>query len=371
MLRVAIDGRLLAYQRAGTATYVRGLLGGLREFGRDEVHVVASRRDGERASLGTPRRDVWTPAHHPWERWALGIELATAPVDVLHSPDFIPPRRFRHRWARVITVHDFAFLRWPELVTPDARRYYGQIGRAVAEAERIIAVSEATRRDLIELVDPGAEAKTVVIPEGVDPIFHPIDRGMARRRVRERFGIDSPYFLFVGTIEPRKNLPLLFAAFRRLRERLGREAPRLVLAGARGWLDDGIEKAAASLGDGARFLGRVADKDLVALYNDAIGHVLVSTYEGFGLPPLEAMACGTPTLVAKAASLPEVVGDAGRYVDPEDVESIAEGLWQLWDDAALRRCLGERGRARAAAFTWERVAEQTSAAYAQAAACVS
>lgn len=371
MLRVAIDARLLAYQRAGTATYVRGLLGGLRQLGRDEVHVVASRKDHERASLGACRRDVWTPAHHRWERWALGIELATAPIDVLHSPDFIPPRRIGRRWARVITVHDFAFLRWPELVTADTRHYYAQISRAVAEAERIIAVSATTKRDLIELVDPGAEAKTVVIPEGVDPMFRPIDRGMARHLVRERFGLDAPYFLFVGTIEPRKNLPRLFAAFRRLRDQLGGEAPRLILAGSRGWLDGGIGKAAAQLGDGARFLGRVADNDLVALYNDAMGHVLVSTYEGFGLPPLEAMACGTPTLVAKKASLPEIVGDAGQYVDPEDVESISEGLRQLWDDPALRRSLGERGRARAAEFTWKRVAEQTSAVYAQAAACAS
>jgi glycosyltransferase involved in cell wall biosynthesis len=189
--------------------------------------------------------------------------------------------------------------------------------------------------------------------------------------VRERFGLETPYFLFVGTIEPRKNLPRLFEAFGRFRARVGREAPRLVLAGSRGWRDEGIDRLAAPLGDAVRFLGRVSEEDLVALYNAALGHVLVSLYEGFGLPALEAMACGTPTLVSDTSSLPEVVGDAGLYADPDRVDSIADALWRLWDDAALRRCLGERGRERAAAFTWRRAAERTSEVYARAVACAS
>lgn len=369
-MRVAIDARLLAYQRAGTATYIRGILGGLAEHG-DSVLIVASRKDPRRSELGSARLDVWTPCHHRWERWGLGMELATAPVDVLHSPDFIPPRRLGRRWARVITIHDLAFLRWPDLLTLDARRYYGQIRDAVKAADRIIAVSETTRRDLIDLVDQRADQKTVVVPEGVGRCFEPRDPGAAAGEVRKRFGIARPYFLFVGTIEPRKNLPRLLAAFDRFRQKIGSDAPDLVLAGGRGWLDEGIDALAAPLGSSVRFLGRVPDDALVSLYNASVAHVLVSLYEGFGLPPLEAMACGKATLVSDTASLPEVVGDAGLYVAPEDVEAITAGLERLWEDAALRRTLGERGRLRAATFDWAAVARRTRAVYEQAVACAS
>lgn len=370
-VRVAIDARLLAYQRAGTATYIRGILGGIEAHGGDTILVLASRKDPRRSELGPARRDVWTPSHHRWERWTLGMELAMAPVDVVHSPDFIPPRRLGRRWARVITVHDLAFLRWPDLLTPDARRYYGQIRDAVAAADRIIAVSRTTRQDLIDLVDRRADEKTVVVPEGVGRVFAPRDPCVAAGEVRKRFGIARPYFLFVGTIEPRKNLSRLLAAFGQFREKTGSDAPDLVLAGGRGWLDEGIDALAAPLGSAVRFLGRVPDDALVSLYNASVAHVLVSLYEGFGLPPLEAMACGKATLVSNTSSLPEVVGDAGLYVPPEDVEAIADALERLWEDVALRQSLGERGRLRAAAFDWASVGRQTRAVYEQAVACAS
>lgn len=371
MARVAIDARLLAYQRAGTATYIRGLLGGLRRNGRDDILVVASRHDRERQGLGRPRVEAWTPAHHRWERWTLGLELAAAPIDVLHSPDFIPPRRFGRRWARVITVHDLAFARWPDLTTPESRRYYGQIDRAVADADRVIAVSETTRRDLLELIDRSAAPRIAVIPEGVEDVYRPFDRTRAAERVRARHGLEGPFFLFVGTIEPRKNLARLFEGFRRFAERAGARAPSLVLAGSRGWLDAEIDAAAAPLGGLVRFLGRVEQLDLVRLYNAAVAVVLVSVYEGFGLPALEAMACATPVLVSNCSSLPEVVGDAGFYVQPDDVDSIADGLQQIWEDPEARRARGERGRARANDFTWDAVARRTSEEYARAVACAS
>ncbi|HEX5415049.1 MAG TPA: glycosyltransferase family 1 protein [Chloroflexota bacterium] len=370
---MAIDTRLLAYQRAGTATYIRGILGGLREESAVSVLALGSRRDHD-APAGVPTRRLWTPPHHRWERWALGLELLGVSVlqaargealRVLHSPDFISPLRLGPL-ARVITVHDLAFLRYPELLTAASQRYYGQIGRAVREAERIIAVSETTRRDLLTLVDASIVDKIAVIPEGVEPRFRPIDREEARRVVREKFGMAGEYFLFVGTREPRKNLPRLLEAFRRLRERTGDRGPVLALVGSSGWLSEDLEEVARPLGDAARFLGRVSDPDLVALYRAARAHVLVSLYEGFGLPALEAMACGCPTLVADGSALIEVVGDAGLRVDPRDEDAIADALGRLWEDAALRAELAKRGLARARRFSWREAAKQTLAVYREA-----
>lgn len=373
MVRVAIDARLLAYQRAGTATYIRGILSGLQQAdgGADDVLLLASRRDRDLDYPGRLcRRMLWTPCHHPLERWTLGLELATVSVDVVHSPDFIPPARFGRRWARVTTVHDLAFLRFPNLLTAESRRYYGQIHRAVKEAERIIAVSETTERDLLQLTTATPD-KLVVIPEGVDPEFAPIDPDTAAAAVDRLYGIRGPFFLFVGTLEPRKNLRRLIQAFAVFRERVGKTGPVLVLAGKKGWLTDDLEDAARPLGDAVRFLGAVSQDGLIALYNGALALTLVSLYEGFGLPALEAMACGRATLVSDVGSLPEVVGDAGLRVSATDVDAIASALEQLWEDEAGRRELGERGRRRSARFDWASIAQRTRDVYQQAAACVS
>jgi len=370
MVRVAIDARLLAYQSAGTATYIRGLISGFQGSNAIDVLALRSRKDEHPNDLGTfPVRSVWTPCHHRWERWALGLELAGLGVDVVHSPDFIPPARLGRRWARVITVHDLAFLRFPEFLTVDSLQYYRQIHRAVAEAERIISVSQATKRDLLELT-PASPAKITVIPEGVDPAFRPLPDDQAAKQVQRRFGIERPYFLFVGTLEPRKNLGTLLAAFQRFRSTCDANGPLLVLAGSRGWLAEQIDRPIAQLGEAVRLLGRVAPDDLVALYNAALALALVSHYEGFGLPALEAMACGRPTLVANVASLPEVVGDAGLTVSPDDVEAMTEALRQLWQDSALREELGKRAQRRAGRFNWRSVAQETVKAYQEAAACV-
>ncbi len=371
-MRVAIDARLLAYQRAGTATYIRGILRGFEQLGRlsGNIVVLASRKDRDLGQLGGfARRIVWTPCHHRLERWTLGLELAMEPVDVVHSPDFIPPARLGRRWKRVVTVHDLAFLRFPDLLTADSRRYYGQIFRAVDEADRIIAVSEATRRDLRDLARAQDE-KIAVIPEGVGPEFVPLERVVAARCVADRFGIRDPYFLFVGTIEPRKNLTRLIEAFVAFRGCAGPRAPILVLAGRRGWLADDVDAVAAKAGDAVRFLGAVSQEDLVLLYNASLAVVLVSLYEGFGLPVLEAMACGRATLVADNSSLPEVAGDAGLRVSATDIDAIAAALGRLWEDEALRLVLGEQGRRRASQFTWLAVAERTLDVYRQA-ACAS
>lgn len=355
-MEIALDARLLAYQSGGISSYIRGLLVGFRGLGlRRLPRLLLSRRmppDPEVAAFPVVR--CLTPPHHRWEQALLAAEIWPRRIALLHSPDFIP--LFTRRWRSVITVHDLAFLRFPEFLTPESRRYYGQIGRAVAAADAIIAVSECTRRDLLTLVDAPAE-KITVIPEAPAPAFRP-GPGPAT---------DRPYFLFVGVLEPRKNIPGLLRAYARLWQTVGEACPDLVLAGRPGWL---CAEVVAQLTDPGwrgrvRWLAAPDQPAIVQLMQGALALVLPSYYEGFGLPVLEAMACGTPVIASNRGALPEVAGDAALLVDPDQPEALAQAMRQLWEDPALRRDLGRRGLQRAAAFSWTATARATLAVYAR------
>jgi glycosyltransferase involved in cell wall biosynthesis len=249
----------------------------------------------------------------------------------------------------------------PWLLTPGSQRYYGAIKRAVQEADAVIAVSEATARDIVDLVGTHV-AKVHVVYEAADRAMAPMLREVAAARVEERFGVSDRFVLFVGTIEPRKNLLTLVRAVGLLRQ----EFPvRLVVAGPRGWLS---EPAFAALrrqadADGVVFLGAVTPADLQPLYCAAEALALPSLYEGFGLAPLEAMACGTPVVVSNAGSLPEIVGDAGILVGAEDTDDLANALSWVIGNPSYRATLVERGLARAAMFSWDRAARETLAVY--------
>lgn len=305
---------------------------------------------------------MFTPPHHPFEQVTLPLELLRVRPDILHSPDFIPP--FRRWFKSVITVHDLGFLRYPESVTEESRRYYGQVARAVRSAQRTIAVSDFTRSDLIELVDAPAD-RVSVVHNGVDPWFRPVDDRDQLSSLRSRLGLDRPYLLFVGTLEPRKNLPTLLHAFRQVR---ARHDLLLALVGRRGWLWEPIVQEIQALGIEAsvRQLDGIPDSDLPALYSAAAAFSYPSLYEGFGLPPLESLACGTPTVVADTSSLPEVVGDAALLHPPTDVDALADALLRLIEDETLRATLSKRGLARAARFTWEEAVRRTLAVYEEA-----
>lgn len=365
-MRVVVDARLVTYQRAGIGHYLLSLLAGLREIlNRDQLLVLIGRRERTIASVlpGTRLRRLWTPPHHRFEQLALPIELAALDGDIYHAPDFIPP--FRRRLPAVITVHDLAFLRWPELLTAESGRYYGQVGRAVRSAERAIAVSERTRADMIQLL--GAPADRIdVVYEAADPRYRPASAA-AIGTARRRFELPEEYFLFVGTREPRKNLRRLIEAYAGVA--LDPAAPGLVIAGRPGWLVDDLEARAHALGVGerVRFTGEVESDDLVALYSGALALVFPSLYEGFGLPALEAMACGTAVLASTGGALPEIVGQAGILVDPMDVPGLAAAMRRAWREPRLRAELVERGRERAGQFSWRRAAEETLDVYRRAA----
>ena len=361
---MGIDARLAGYAPGGIAQYTLLLAEALARLGGACYTLLraARPREPQPPVPGARARRVWTPPHHRLEQWTLPLEVLPLGLDLLHSPDFIP--LFHRRWRSVITIHDLAFLRFPETMTAESHRHYGQVARAVRSAERVIAVSRATRDDLGTLLGVGGE-RVRVIPHGLDPRMWPRPED-EQRRARTAYGLDGPYVLWVGTFEPRKNLPLLLEAFRALRAR--RPALTLALVGRRGWLDAPIFALLDSpeYSRGVRVLEGVPRADLPALYSGAALLAFPSRYEGFGLPALEAMGCGTPVVAASVSSLPEVVGDAGLLVPPDDAEALEAAMARVLDGPALAAALRARGLERARGFSWERAARATLAVYREA-----
>ena len=369
-MHIGIDARLVYYTQAGIGEYTLRLTQTLAAmYGDDRFTLLQDRRD-ERALVSAANVQLArtrVPSHHRVEQLLLPWVADHLQVDVFHSPDFIPP--LRARVPSVITIHDLAFLIYPHFVTREGARYYGQIDRAVRRADQIIAVSESTRRDLIHMLG-APEEKITVIHEAADPQFQPEDRAAALHHVKTQFNLPDDFILFVSTIEPRKNVGGLLRAYRRLRDDY-KLKPALALVGAQGWLSDDVYKLVDTLNlkSACFFLGRVSNRDLLHLYNAARCLVHPAFYEGFGLTPLEAMACGTPVIVSNVSSLPEVIGDAALLVDPQHDEEITVALWRVLTDEALQKSLRAKGLLRAAQFSWRRAAEQTMAVYRKAARC--
>jgi glycosyltransferase involved in cell wall biosynthesis len=363
-MRIGIDARLVHYSRAGIGQYITGLVRGLSECDEDnEFVLLQSRKDDSVLAEGHNfvRKSLWTPSHHRLEQLVLPFEISPLRLDILHSPDFIPP--FRRDYKSVITVHDLAFLLYPHFLTEESARYYGQIDQAVRHADHIVADSVSTKRDIVNFLGV-PEAKISVIYAAANAIYRPVEDQRLLMEARARYQLDKPYALFVSTIEPRKNLPTLLRAFRKLLDHYKLDVT-LAVAGQRGWFCGEVFAVAdeLELNDAVAFLGHVPLEDLVLLYNGARMHVHPSFYEGFGLPPLEAMTCGTPTIVANVSSLPEVVGDAGLLVSPEHTDGWTVAMWRLLTDDSLHEEMSQKGLKRAKLFSWERAARETLALY--------
>lgn len=363
-MRIGIDARIVYYSQAGIGQYVCRLVEGLSQVETDEEFVLLLNRKDHSSWVRHGRfrvRRLWTPSHHRLEQWTLPVETALARLDLLHSPDFIPP--FRRTCQSVITIHDLAFMLYPDLLTSDSARYYGQIRQAVQSTDHIIAVSDSTKDDVIRLLDVPAERITVV-HEAANPVFRPVRDSVALDAIRQKYGLSDPFLLFVGTLEPRKNLPELLHALHLIRKRRG-PIVSLAVVGGRGWLYETIfgTTEALKLKDAVHFLGRVPTEDLMLLYNAATCFVLPSRYEGFGLPVLEAMCCGTPVVASNISSLPEVVGDAGLLVSPDNAEAWARAIEEVVSSPELRERMREKGLQRARRFTPARMARETLAVY--------
>ena len=365
---IGLDVRLTYTTGGGIARYIRHLASDLPALDPTLGYTHFYRR-GQAETFSTRARRVacWTPAHHRLERLALAAEVSPYRLDLLHSPDFIPPAGGYRQ--SLITVHDLTFLRYPQFLTAESRRYYNdQIRWAVARCAAISADSQATRDDLVNLLDVPAE-KITVIHLGLEPRYAPAATGDARvadSAVLNRLALTPGYLLFVGTFEPRKNVGGLLEAYSLLRRRWS-GAPPLALVGRRGWLFEGSLRRLQELGleQTVRILPEQAETDLPAIYRGAGLFVLPSHYEGFGFTVLEAMGCGVPTVIANRASLPEIAGAAALTVEPDDADAMAETIYRGLSDTALRQTLIARGLARAAQFTWESTARATLALYRQ------
>lgn len=297
----------------------------------------------------------------------LGPRLASLGIRVFHAPDTLGfPLISARRVARVATVHDLIPMLLPETVTRRHRWIRGAaLAGVVKWADRLIADSHATARDLFDRY-PAAVDKTRVVHLGVDPRFAPAS-AEAVSAVRSRFALPPAYLLYVGTLEPVKNLERLFEAYGILSQR-DPEVPPLVIAGRRGWLYEGILRRVGELQLASRVVlcGFVPDEALPALLTGAMVFVFPSLYEGFGLPVLEAMACGAPVITSDRSSLPEIAGGAAVLVDPKNPAAIADGIQQLLDHSEDRKALAQQGIARASQFRWEDAARQTLAVYREA-----
>lgn len=305
-----------------------------------------------------------------WTHVRLSAEVSRRPPDVLFVPSHVLP--VLHPRASVVTVHDLGFRYFPEAHPPLQRRYLDASTRFNARsASRILADSQATRDDLVRIygADPG---RIVVVHLGRDESLAPVSDPGQLAAMRARLGLgQAPYVLYVGTIQPRKNLERLVEAFGRALPHCEAHLPglRLVLAGQRGWLAQGTLQRVDGLGLGDRVIlpGYVADQDLPALFSAATLFAFPSLYEGFGFPVLESQACGTAVLAANTSSLPEVAGAGALLVDPLDVEALARGLVQLLTDDSLRGQLVAAGFANLQRFSWDRCARETLAVLEQAA----
>jgi glycosyltransferase involved in cell wall biosynthesis len=297
-----------------------------------------------------------------WEQLYLPVLLAKDDIDVFHAPGYIMP--LLTTVPSVVTIHDTIAMQYPEYCLRSNLLHYRMfLPPTVARARRIITTTEYSKRDIVATL--GAAADTIdVIPLGVHHSFAPVEDESLVNEVVNRYGLPARIILFVGNLEPKKNIARIIDAFDALRTRVN--VPHaLVIVGRKGWLYKRLVRKVRSLGLERRviFLGNVPLPDLVLLYNAADVFVFPSLYEGFGIPPLEAMACGTPVVASNAASLPEVVGDAAITVDPRDTRGIGEAVYAVVTDDGLRRSLREKGLKRARPFTWERTARKTVEVY--------
>ncbi len=386
-MQIGIDYTSAARQRAGIGRYTRELVSALLALDDRhdytifaatgalpearwlaEVERLRTIHSRQLAIRTVPISDDWMARLWHRLRLPVPIELITGHLDAFYSPDFtLPPTRRGTR--TLLTVHDLSFLRHPDTFVPTLRRYLAHVvPRSIEHADIVLADSVHTRSDLVSLLAVPGEKVEVIYP-GVDARFRP-DSATATDRAQHSHNAladdlrscydvdDTPYVLSVGTLQPRKNYVRLIEAFGRTRRRL-RGDLQLLIAGSRGWLCEDVFSE-ADRHEHVRLLGFVEDEHLPDLYRGAALFALPSLYEGFGLPALEAMACGTPVVCSNTSSLPEVTGDAALLVDPWDVEALGVAMERALTDPELRRGMIDRGLQRASRFAWPRAARQLS-----------
>jgi len=367
-LRIGIDIRSLIFTQAGISHNLYNLISYLSQFPEDSQYFLFTSGRTNRSWPKNVKEIVIRWPHLSanmekiWEEIFLPLGLIFKKIELFHGPRFMIPRACPCK--TVVTIHDLGFKIMPECIINSAYIYFDSRTKlAVSKADRIIAVSENTKNDLIKLYN-ASEDKITVIHWGIDQSFQPCNDRSSIGRIKNKLGIDKEFILFVGTIEPRKNLVRLIKAFDKLK--MKREY-RLVIAGCKGWLYEEVFATVKELNmeKDIIFTGYVHDNELPFLYSAAELFICPSLYEGFGLPVLEAMACGVSVVTSNVSSLPEVAGDAAILVDPYDVEAIAKAMEQVLEDSNLRKEMIEKGFERAEKFSWQDTVKKTLDVYKQ------
>jgi glycosyltransferase involved in cell wall biosynthesis len=372
-MRIAIDYTAGIRQGAGIGSYVRNLVAAMLAQDADNQYILltSGRPSRERPfpkAANVVGRSILIPDRYLnilWYRWhvPLSATLFSGKVDIYHGPDFVLPPLGKNI-RKVVTIHDLAFLEHPEYAVPSLAAYLQEVvPEAVAAADVVATVSQEVSRTLIDHFQTPRE-KLTIIPNGVGAHFRRITDPILLNATRHKFGLKHPLVLGVGTLEPRKNHIGLIKAFYQAHKKKSGPA-MLAIAGGHGWLYEETQRLVEELKleRHVRFLGRVTDLELVTLYSMADVFAFPSFLEGFGIPPLEAMACGAPVITSNTSALPEVVGDAAIQVDPHDISALAEAITGLLEDEHLREELRQKGYQRVQQYTWATSARKMLAVY--------
>jgi glycosyltransferase involved in cell wall biosynthesis len=373
-MRIGFDATALPAEPVGAGRYIVRLARALAAQGAEHELIIFVQRP-RRTLIDTPPLQnvqwVETQEMRPalrllWEQTVLPQLVRRLGLDLLHSPHYTRPLFLP--CASVVTFHDMTFFLYPQLHTRAKRIFFPWMMRRSARlAEAIMADSESTYRDAMRILGIPA-VKITTVPLGIGEEFHPITDARLLDDCRQRYNLPERFVLYVGLVEPRKNLPLLLQAYARLAQQ--DDPPPLVVVGRMGWMYEEVFRQIESLQlqQRVQFTGYVPDQDLPLVYNLAQCLLYPSRYEGFGFPPLEAMACGTPVITTASSAMQDQVGEAGLLVPPQDEQALFQAMRRLLHDHALQEELSRRGREQARKFTWEQTAFKTLQVYRQAVA---
>lgn len=358
-MNVGIDAsRIAISERSGTENYTYNLIEALKRVDSVNKYTLYFNKLPQYFEITQPNVSTkYLPLPRFWTQGRLAWECLVNPPDVLFVPAHTLPIIHRPGLKTVVTIHDLGSEFLAEYHKFPQKLYLNWSTRyAVAFATQIIAVSKSTKKDLTERLRAKTE-KVSVVYEAVDQEFFNPRSEVEQANVLSKYGLKGDFLLFVGTVQPRKNLERLIEAFSKLKNR----KIQLVIAGKPGWLYGDIYSAPVKFGvaEQVKFIGYVPNEELPGLYSSATALIFPSLYEGFGLPVLEAMACDCPVVVSKSSSLPEIVAEAGLYFDPNRVETIVDSLKLILSKNALRSEMIDEGRKQVKKFTWEKTAKET------------
>jgi glycosyltransferase involved in cell wall biosynthesis len=368
-MQIGIDATALPTNPVGAGNYIIQLIRSLAALETEHQFVVFAQQSGRKLIGELPPqrvkwvvlRDISPAVRLLWEQVRLPTLVKRSRVDVLHSLHYTRPAILPCK--SVVTFHDMTFFLFPKLHTRSKRLFFPfAIRQSARYADALITVSESTRRDSIRIL--GIPPNRIFsIPLGISEEFHPIENPALLEEWRQRFHLPEEFILYVGLIEPRKNVPLLIKAYARLASQ--GNPPTLVLVGRQGWMYEQVFQLIdqLKLKDKVQFTGYISSQNMPIVYNLAQLFVYPSTYEGFGFPPLEAMACGTPVITTAISAMLDNVGNAGLLIPPQDETALSQAIQTLLSNGSLRDHLSRVGRVRAAEFTWNRTAMETLKVY--------